>query len=233
MTITTHGTLTLMTTSLLLAVSLTSTAIAEEPTATLTAVPPQSIPVPSPFDSILNSQLSIDFRDAKLVDVLTFMRNASTINMVWPNFTTDRRPLTLKVSNMSASNILAHIERMADLTHTIRNEAYVLQVVDDAGPTATVDLTDLDPAFRDILEQRINFDFKEKSVQDVIELFRQVSGANCVVMPSVASKTETITLTVKNIQLKNALQFICEASRMSVRYANQALIFNSIPSSIK
>lgn len=224
---------TLMAASLLLAVGVSTAVLTGEP-----APAPAPIPAPSPvqqisvrssFDDILNQEISIEFQEKSLVDIFSLLHKITGMNMVWPKLTTNQPPLSLKFEKITLRNLLSHIERIAGLTHTIRNEAYVIQLAGATGPQATLDLASADPILLDRMEQRVTFDFQDRSIRDVINFIQQITGINCVVMPAVVAGATSVTLNVRDMQLQNAVHFICERSNTSARYINQALVFDVAP----
>jgi type II secretory pathway component GspD/PulD (secretin) len=233
MTLAAPSTISLMAASLLLAAGVSTAVVTAEPAPIPTPAPVQPIPPPSALDQAMELPVTLDFQDTSLLDTIAFFQRVTNQNFVIdPLVAAAPRPVTLKVDKMSLRNVLAHVERLTGTTHVIRDGAYVLQLagaVQPPKPAAGIDLIAADADVRNRMDQRVTFDFQDAPLTDIIAFLRQVGAVNCVVMPSAASGSPTVTLRVKEMTLQDALKWMCQITGTSVRYVDQALVFDAAP----
>jgi type II secretory pathway component GspD/PulD (secretin) len=233
MTLAAPSTITLMAASLLLAAGVATAVVTAEPAQIPTRGPVQPVPAPSDVDKAMDQQLTLDFQDEDLTVVIANLHSASNQNFILdPRVAVVPHPITLKVTDMRLRDVLAHIERLTGTTHAIRNEAYFIHAtgaIQPPKPVSGIDLTAADMNLRTKMEQRITLDFQNAPLTDIIANLHLAGTVNIVVMPAVASGTITATLRLKEMQLQNALTWLCEITGTSVRYVDQALVFDVAP----
>lgn len=233
MTLAAPSTITLMAASLLLAAGVTTAVVSAEPAQIPTAGPVQPVLVPTTMDATWDQEITLDFQDTSLADTAAFLQRVSDQNFIIdPQVAAAPHPVTLKADRMRLRNVLAHIERLTGTTHVIRDGACFIQpagAVQPPRPVARFDLSAADADMRAKMERRITCDFQDTSLTDIIVFIRQVTGVNCVVMPTMASGSSTVTLKVREMKLQDALNWLCQITNTSVRYADQALLFDTAP----
>lgn len=230
MTLAAPSTITLMAASLLLAAGVTTAVVSAEPALIPTAGPVQPVPVPSALDKAMELELTLDIQETSLADTLAFLQRVSGLNFIIdPQVAAAPHPVTLKTDRMRLRHVLAHVEWLTGTTHVFRDGACFIQPAGAAQPpkpVAGIDLTDADADIRQKMDMRVTFDFQDTPLIDVIAVLRRVSAVNCVVTPAVASGSCTIALKVKEMRLQDALNWLCQSTNTSVRYVDQALVFD-------
>jgi beta-lactamase regulating signal transducer with metallopeptidase domain len=74
----------------------------------------------------------------------------------------------------------------------------------------------------------MTFEFADTDFSDVIDFFRQITGLNIVVSPEVlASRPAPITLTVKGMSFKNALDFVTALAGTNWRIDDHAILIRT------
>lgn len=233
MTLAAPPTITLMAASLLLAAGITSAVVTAEPTALPAPAPVQPVPTPSILDAKMNQEITVDFHDQTLPQVIDFVQKVTGSNfIIEPQLRTATTPrVSLMVNSMELRHVLAHICRLTATTFVQRDAAFFIQAdsaATKAKPGARFDLTSADANLSASLEQRITFDFDGTPLTDVISYLRQVSHVNMIVMPAVSFAKPPVTLNGRDMYLKDALKWICELTKTSIWYVDQALVFDAI-----
>lgn len=243
MTLAAPSTITLMAASLLLAAGVTTAVVSAEPSQIPTAGPVQPVLAPSAMDKTLDQEVTLDFHGTSLVDTVDFLQRTSNQHFMFaPKVLDTPRSVTLRVANMRLRNVLAHIGRLTGTTYsiiqahhqeptgTVEAQTCLIQPAAAVQPgklASGLDATGADADLRKRMDQRITFDFQDTPLTDIIGFLSQVGAVNCVVMPAVASGSSTVTLKVKEMKLQDALNWLCQMSSTSVRYVDQALVFDA------
>ena len=234
MTLAAPSTITMIAASLLLAAGVTTAVVTAEPAQIPTAGPVQPVkapvPVPTEMDKILDQTITMDFQDTDLVDVIGFLARVSTLKalIIDPQVAAAAPPpVTLRVEKMQLRRVLEFIEKVTGTTHAIWNEAYVIQPAGAPKPMPSLDLSAADARLRKRLGQRVTFEFQDQSHSDVLAFLRQVTEANIVMSPAGSSDSSTVTLRVREITLQDAMQLVGLVSNTTLRYVDQALVFEA------
>lgn len=113
-------------------------------------------------------------------------------------------PLTLFAADPAADGV--QIDRFNNLL-------VVTAPAEQSGPPAS------------ILSQRMTVDFQDTSIADVAELLRRTTALNVVVAPELLARNASVTLTAKDMELGNLLNWISTVSGVHHGWLNHALYF--------
>jgi len=97
------------------------------------------------------------------------------------------------------------------------NMLVVSAPADQSGPPASM------------LSQRMTVDFQDTSIADVAELLRKTTSFNIVVSPELLARGASVTLTAKDMELGNLLNWIKTVSGVHYGWLNHALYFADKP----
>jgi len=117
-------------------------------------------------------------------------------------------PLTLMAADPGDDQV--HIDRF-------NNMLVVSAPAEQSGPPASM------------LSQRMTVDFQDTSIADVAELLRKTTSFNIVVSPELLARGASVTLTAKDMELGNLLNWISTVSGVHYGWLNHALYFADKP----
>lgn len=80
-----------------------------------------------------------------------------------------------------------------------------------------------------VLTQRMTVDFQDTSISDVAELLRRTTSLNIVVAPDLIARNASVTLTAKDMELGNLLNWISTVGGIHHGWLNHALYFSDQP----
>lgn len=76
---------------------------------------------------------------------------------------------------------------------------------------------------RKIAAVKVSTDFKDTSLDEVVEFLRELAGINIMVDPAVKEKNIQITLKVKDVSVKTVLNLIMEMNAIGWKYREEVL----------
>lgn len=79
------------------------------------------------------------------------------------------------------------------------------------------------------LNQRVTVDFKDASIDNVVDFLRSVSGANMVVAPAVTAAGTSITLKATNMSLGNVLHWVTKMTDTHIGFIHGAIYLSDKP----
>jgi RNA polymerase sigma-70 factor (ECF subfamily) len=234
MILTAPSTIMMMAASLVLVVGATALVVTAEPAApseppVLAPVQPTAEPARSAPMNALDLEISVDFQDMSLRELVKFFGQVTNLHFVLHPHVENHR-VTLQVNKMQMRHLLAHVGRLTGTAWVYQGDAYVIDAV-GIGPMSTpgtdLSLSSADATTRARLEQRVTFDFADAPLTDIITFLRQVLGLNIVVMPEVVSANPTVTLKARDMTFHDALAALCRQAMTSLQYVDGALVFDA------
>jgi len=202
----------------------------------------------------LDKPVTLDFAHTPIVDAITFIADFAAVNIVLDkNAVPARVPITLKVKDLSLKAALALILHQAQLDYAVLNEALYISNAEGLGeaprprardlayalPAAgTEDVAKRLAAERDrrrrivekiraALEKPVTLNFADTPFQDAITFIQDFAAVNMVLDPSALPREDgAITLRVKDIPLKPALDFIFMQVRLKSAIWNEVLFIS-------
>jgi RNA polymerase sigma factor (sigma-70 family) len=198
----------------------------------ITTAPPSSEPTAAAAHAPLDQEITVDFNETPLAEVVAFLQHLTRMNIVVdPSvIAEDTKTVTLRAERMRTASVLELVERLTGTTHILRDEAYVITAATArvVPPGPRIDFTGADADLDGRLNQRVTFDIDGTPFTDTVGFLRQVTSANIVVDPALLTQEPPpITLKVKDMRLREALRWICEIAGTSARIEQSNVLYLS------
>lgn len=184
------------------------------------------------FTKQLDQEITLDFQDTDLVDIMSFMRRVSGLNVVVdPILAEQSLPVTLKVEKMALRHVLSYIGKLTNVAIVIDHGALYCrpEIANDAGFSDAV-VVAIAPApgpLDKALDQGLTLDLQDAAVEDSIEFLRRVSGLEIILVPTVNGLANPITLEVSDMQLRDVLYWIGKLSHYTFVNDGESIVGTS------
>ena len=171
---------------------------------------------------LLNLHLTVDFPELDIEDVVTFLQRNTKVNFVLdPALIAAGAtpPVSLRLNDVSLKTALEFIALQTRCHWEIRDEAVFITAAadsshdDDAAGTAgnaTGPAPDVSAELTLQLEQQININWQEISVEEAVDFLRHNTNVNYVMDPRIYANAALppISLRASNMQLQTVLRWI-------------------------
>lgn len=195
----------------------------------------------------LEARLSVQFVGTPLDQALEYLQKKGKINII---LNTDARgvdptrPISLRLDNVTLRSAIAWTTRLAGLVYLARDEAVFVTTPEDLSPEWARQVRSRDqaldreaqktwiPKLKAVLEEPTSFSFVKTPLAEALRFLSTLHKINIVLDPSVAHPTNTVTMGVEEMSVRNALTWMLRIKHLDYTFADEA-VFVSTPERIR
>ena len=202
---------------------------------------PKDVDVPSDFvlEKVKATKVSLNFTDAPLTDVLMFYREFTSINIVLDAAVAkaDELRVTMRVNDLPFDQALDLSLKMLDLDWCVDEGVIVVSTKAGIAKRAEArkkpaesdaDAEKWKAEMQRVLENtRIDLDFTEASLEDIVGFLREYSRLNIEIDQEVredGTPEKETTLQLRDVTLKTALKLLLDQYGLTYEYVNHVLL---------
>ena len=175
----------------------------------------------------LSKLVSFDFGKTPLKDIVKFWRELTGVDFAVDANVDQEQAVTLSVTNMRLGDAIYWATRVRK-SHYRLAEGAIIIAPGERHPDAYVMPEDEQATkeIKDKLAEKVTFDFVETPMADVVAYLHELTGVNIIVDPKVDEEV-TVTLSVTNIPLENALAWIARLTEAKMTVEHSAIYISS------
>ena len=164
----------------------------------------------------LDQEVTLDFQDTSLEDVVDFLQRTAKINLLLdPKVVTDQSPtVTIRVEAMKLRFALNHIMRLVNLRYQLRNEALFITTPETQKQTQAIQLKP-EVIARDEVPQMIKIRVEGMRAENAVGWISQGSGIPIRVDPKL--QEQRLTFNFEDIELTDVLEFLAQTMNAEVK----------------
>ena len=174
----------------------------------------------------LQKLMTVEFKEAQLADVLTFLQKKSGLNIVllsdWSNTST----ITLSVRDLPLEQIFRYLGAIANLDYALENGAAVFRGKGGDKSDAKSVAKGADAALLAKLNKPIDVEFVDAPLGQVLDFLRGLTKVNYL---QLGQNHPRITLTVKEMPLGQMVRYLGEIIGEECTTEGAAVVFRDRP----
>lgn len=195
----------------------------------------------------LAATLSVQFVGTPLDQALEYLQNKGKVNII---LNTDApgvdptRPIVLNLDGVTLRSAIAWTTRLAGLVYVARDEAVFVTTSADLSPEWAQQVRARDqgldrqarrswlPKLKAVLEEPTSFSFVRTPLREALRFLATLHKVNVVLDPAVAPPTNTLTMGVEEMSVRNALAWMLRIKHLGYTFVDEA-VFVSTPERIR
>lgn len=196
-------------------------------------------PTDQVIDKVRKTQISLNFQDAPLTDVLMFYREFTRINIILDAevATPEDILVTMHVDNLPFDQALDLSLKMHDLDWCVEDGVVIVSTKEAIAKREEARKkpaeSDADAAawraeMQRVMENtRIDLDFTDATLEDIIGFFREYARVNMEIDPAVradGTSEKKVTLQLRDVTMKTALTLLCKQYGLTFEYVNHVIL---------
>lgn len=200
--------------------------------------PPELSPEQKIAEALEQKKMSVNFTDAPLADVFAFFQEFTGLNLAFDSsLATAKTPIvladlkvTMKVADLPAGNVLALLLKMHGLDSKVMWGTILVSTPErlkTLAPTAWCAAEKGAPEWKAALAQtliktRVNLDFTDALVMDILEFLREFAQVNLVVVGK-APDGPKVTLQLKDLPIRDVVNLVAWMYGLDVELDNMVV----------